>query len=209
MHIWWLSCRAGQARLKGKKLKKKKKERCPGCLCSTLPCCWRGLLCHCPHPLPAWSLRDAQGQWLQCFSCISSSVATTLCKPSKPRGASLHPKAHRSRMQAGFAEEPAIPRSPSSTCSSGKWPSAAVRVPELCLRPDFHAFNGAALQAGTRPEGFLFLSSSLLEAFPSSPDLPLPGGPPSALGSDRYYGRAEKGRTETPPECRERFLELP
>lgn len=121
----------------------------------------------------------------------------------------MHPNAHRSRIQARFAEEPAIPRSPSSTCSSGKWPSAAVRGPELCLCPDFHAFNGAALQAGTRPEGFLFLSSSLLEAFPSSPDLPLPGGPPSALGSDRYYGRGEKGRTQTPPECRERFRELP
>lgn len=73
--------------------------------------------------------------------------------------------------------------------------------------PDFPAFNGAALQAGTGPEGFLFLSSRF-----SPPPLicsALPGGPPSAVGSDPYYGRGEKGRTRTPPECRERFLELP
>lgn len=94
----------------------------------------------------------------------------------------------------------------SSTCCSGMWPSAA-RVPQLCLPPDFPAFNGAALQAGTGPEGFLFLSLRF-----SPPPLicsALPGGPPSAVGSDPYYGRGEKGRTRTPPECRKRFLELP
>lgn len=50
-------------------------------------------------------------------------------------------------------------------------------VPELCLRPDFHAAQGAALQAGTGPEGFQFLSSSILRARPSSPHRRLPGGP--------------------------------
>lgn len=61
-------------------------------------------LCCCPQLFPERSLCDAQG--LSCFSCTSPSVAINqtrcgelLCTP-KPR------------IQAGFAEEPAAPRSP-------------------------------------------------------------------------------------------------
>lgn len=98
--------------------------------------------------------------------------------PAGCREPGLHPKARRSLIQAGFCTRACLfPLSPSNTCCSGMWPSVIVRVPGLCLRPDFHAAQGAALQAGTGPEGFQFLSSSILRARPSSPHRRLPGGP--------------------------------
>lgn len=147
-----------------------------------------------PQPLPERSLWDAQG--LSLSSCTSPSMATNqtrcgelLCPPRAP---------NPGRICGGACSSPL----PSSTCSSGKWPSAAVRVPEPCL-PHLHALP--ALRG--RSASWHGAAGVSVLLFPSSPALP--GGLPSALGSARHYGRAQKGRARTAPECRENFLEFP
>lgn len=146
--------------------------------------------------LPERSLWDAQGAEM-----LLRHLPEFGHDPNPPWGAAVPPKAPNPGRVCGGA------RSSPGTCCSGKWPSGSG----LCL-PQLHApralrGRSASWHGASGIAEFLFPCSSLLQA--RCPLLPRAGGLPSALGSARLYGRAERGRARTPPECRDNFLELP